>query len=123
MRRICAWCGKEVGAEVSGEAPRTERDAANPLQVNPQREDTERVENQETTSTICPDCAERLTTYRKPVLVVSQEWARMYDQLVEMLKGQPEIEVILDRRGIGSGNDGVDWSEQERRRPESLVLR
>ena len=123
MRRICAWCGKEVGAEVSGEAPRTERDAANPLQVNPQREDTERVEDQETTSTICPDCAERLTTYRKPVLVVSQEWARMYDQLVEMLKGQPEIEVVLDRRGIGSGNGGAGWGGQERRRPESLVLR
>jgi hypothetical protein len=47
----------------------------------------------------------------------------MYDQLVEMLKGQPEIEVILDRRGIESGDDGVDWSGPERRRPEPLVLR
>lgn len=123
MRRICAWCGKGVGADVSGEAPGTERDAANPLQEAPQREDSERVEDQETTSTICPDCAEWLTTYRKPVLVVSQEWARMYDQLVEMLKGQPEIEVVLDRRGIASGSGGAGWSGPERRRPESLVLR
>jgi len=125
VRRICAWCGKELGAGLRGDAPRTERDAANPLQVSPQREDTERVEDQETTSTICPDCAEWLMTYRKPVLVVSREWARMYDQLVEMLKGQPEIEVILDRREIGteSGNDGVNWSGPERRRPERLVLR
>jgi len=123
VRRICAWCGKEVGQEVSGEPPRGESDAPNPLQGNPPREDTERVEDQETTSTICPDCAEWLTAYRKPVLIVSREWARMYDQLVEMLKGQPEIEVILDRRGIGSGNDRADWGGQERRQPESLVLR
>jgi hypothetical protein len=120
---MCAWCGKELGAGLRGDAPRTEHAAATPRQVNPPREDTKRVGDQETSSTICPDCAEWLMTYRKPVLVVSREWARMYDQLVEMLKGQPEIEVILDRRGIGSGNDGVDWSEQERRRPERLVLR
>jgi hypothetical protein len=119
--RICAWCGKEVGQEVSGEVPRADSDAPNPLQVNPQSEGTKRGEEQETTSTICPDCAEWLTSYRKPVLVVSREWARMYDQLVERLKGQPEIEVVLDRRGSESG--GVGWGGPERRGPASFVLR
>jgi len=115
VRRICAWCGKELAPEVSGEAPGAEGGAPNPPQVSAQEE--------ETTSSICLECADWLTTYRKPVLVVSREWARMYDQLVEMLKGQPEIEVILDRRGIGSGNGGAGWGGPERRRPESFVLR
>jgi hypothetical protein len=110
---ICAWCGKEVGQEEGhGSAPGSR-------QATPLRDGTERREEEENTSTICPNCARRLTNYRKPVLVVSREWARMYDQLVELLKGQPEIEVILDRRGTG----GAEWSGPERRQPESFVLR
>jgi hypothetical protein len=45
----------------------------------------------------------------------------MYDQLVELLKGQPEIEVVLDRRGSGAG--GAGWGGAERRQGESFILR
>ena len=49
--------------------------------------------------------ADQRATYRQPMLVVSREWAPMSDQLVERLKGQPEIQVILDRRELaGAGS-------------------
>ena len=121
MQRICAWCGKEVVQEVWGETVEKESGSLRQVEGTSRQDDTERGEEQENTSTICRDCANRLTNYRKPVLVVSREWAWMYDQLVEMLKGQPEIEVILDRRGGETG--GAGWGGPERRRPESFALR
>lgn len=121
MQRICAWCGKEVGQEVWGEAVEKESGSLHQVEGTSRQDDTERGEEQESASTICRECADRLTNYRKPVLVVSREWARMYDQLVELLKGQPEIEVVLDRRGSGAG--GAGWGGAERRQGESFILR
>jgi hypothetical protein len=41
----------------------------------------------------------------------------MYDQLVELLKGQPEIQVILDRRqSSGTGERTTGWEGPDRRR-------
>ena len=60
---------------------------------------------------------------RKPVLVVSREWARMYDQLVELLKGQPEIQVILDRReSPGTGGEATGWNGPDRRRSDHPLI-
>jgi len=57
-----------------------------------------------------------MAAYRKPILVVSREWARMYEELVEMFKDRPEIQVVLDRRYPGGGGlDGSDWNGPERR--------
>jgi hypothetical protein len=68
-------------------------------------------------STICRRCADDLAAYRKPVLVVSQNWARMYDQLVELMRGQPEIQVILDRRQPAKEGEGTrGWKGPDRRR-------
>lgn len=92
MQRMCAWCGKDLGAKEPSDDPGV-------------------------TSTICGDCADRLLAYRKPVLVVSREWARMYEELVEMLKNRPEIEVVLERRDPTGGEDaGTDWRGPDRRR-------
>ncbi len=92
MRRMCAWCGKDLGGKEPSDDPRV-------------------------TSTICGDCADRLLAYRKPVLVVSREWARLYEELVEMLKDRPEIEVVLDRREPTEGEGaGTDWRGPDRRR-------
>lgn len=77
-----------------------------------------RSEDTEVTSTICPKCAEALAAYRNPVLVVSREWARMYEDLVEMLKSRPDIQIVIDRRQ--PGNEGKQeesgWDGPERRR-------
>lgn len=69
------------------------------------------------TSTICPRCAEAFAAYRNPVLVVSREWARMYEDLVEMLKGRPDIQVVIDRRqSADEGDEKGEWKGSERRR-------
>jgi hypothetical protein len=74
-------------------------------------------EEAEVTSTICSECANALAAYRKPVLVVSREWVRMYEELVEMFKNRPEIQVILDRRQpTGGEGEPNGWSGPERRR-------
>ena len=97
MRRICAWCGKEL-------------DAGEPIPGGPS--DAAGV-----ASTICRECADALAAYRKPVLVVSPEWAWMYEQLVELLKARPEIQVILDRRQPpGVGGEVPAWDGPDRRR-------
>lgn len=69
------------------------------------------------TSTICPKCAEAFTAYRNPVLVVSREWARMYEDLVEILKGRPDIQIVIDRRkSADEDEEKAAWKGPERRR-------
>jgi hypothetical protein len=41
----------------------------------------------------------------------------MYEDLVEMLKGRPDIQVVIDRRGSADGGEGKNgWKGPERRR-------
>jgi beta-phosphoglucomutase-like phosphatase (HAD superfamily) len=85
----CAWCGKDLGVK-------------------------EPLKSTEVTKTICAGCAERLAQYRKPVLVVSRSRARLYEELLELLKDREDIQVILDRRDStragpeDAGYDGPD---------------
>ena len=115
MRRTCAWCGTDLGAENASKDPEAERTG-----TNSPTGDTDTGEPSDApgvASTICRSCADGLATYRKPVLVVSPEWARMYDQLVELLKAQPEIQVILDRRQVPSAaGEAPAWDGPDRRR-------
>jgi hypothetical protein len=105
VERKCAWCGQllseqsaEAGPECSLEQP------AAPLATLPQ--------DPAASGSICKSCAARITTYRAPVLVVSQEWARLYGDIGALLKSRPEIQVVLDRRqATGKGN----WTGPERR--------
>lgn len=115
MRRICAWCGIDVDPENASKDPGAEKVAGDPLTCNSSADKSS--ESSEVTSTICRNCASELAAYRKPVLVVSREWARMYDQLVELLKGHPEIQVILDRRQPSEEGEGsIGWNGPDRRR-------
>jgi hypothetical protein len=115
MQRICAWCGTDVGPENASKDPGAERTAPDPLAGDITTGQGAGVPG--VTSTICRSCADDLAAYRKPVLVVSREWARMYDQLVELLRGQPEIQVILDRRqSSGAGEVAAGWNGPDRRR-------
>jgi hypothetical protein len=112
---VCAWCGTDLGArepsepgkgeEATAEAPETASDEAL------SRKDIDVI------STICRGCADRLAAYRSPVLVVSRDWARLYEELAEMMKDRPDIRVILDRRQQKAADEGSDWDGAERRRP------
>jgi hypothetical protein len=119
---MCAWCGTDLGAENLSKSPEAGRASADPLMGDTNTGKPS--DGLEVASTICRSCADGLASYRKPVLVVSREWARMYDQLVELLKGQPEILVILDRREApGAGGEQRGWDGPDRRRSgHSLVL-
>ena len=123
MRRICAWCGVAVEPENAPKAPESEKVEGNPLTDRPPTEEPSDPSN--VASTICRSCASDLAAYRKPVLVVSREWARMYDQLVELLKGHPEIQVILDRRQPSGRTEGATgWKGPDRRKNgHSLVVK
>jgi hypothetical protein len=85
--------------------------------VDEQSNGDKRAEDTDVTSTICPRCAGALAAYRKPVLVVSREWARMYEDLVEMLKERPDIQIVIDRRQSENEESKENgWTGPERRR-------
>lgn len=114
MRRVCVWCG-DLGAGNASNDPEMKRPAAEPLAGDAGT--GEPADAPEPASTICRSCADDLAAYRKPVLVVSRDWVRMYDQLVELLRGQPEIQVTLDRRqSPGPDAEATHWDGPDRRR-------
>lgn len=47
---------------------------------------------------MCGPCRERHAWQKEPVLVVSRECASMADTVREILRGQPAVRVIVDRR-------------------------
>ena len=103
--RKCAWCGQLLGENAAAAAPESsvEHPAAPSVTV-PQ--------DPAGSASICKSCATRITTYRHPVLVVSREWARLYEDIGALLRSRPEIQVVLDRRQeAGKGN----WTGPERR--------
>ena len=113
VRRKCAWCGRDLGVKEAG--ANRESGAAAPAGEQPNGD--KGAEDTEVTSTICPRCAGALAAYRKPVLVVSREWARMYEDLVEMLKERPDIQIVIDRRQPeNEGTEENGWKGPERRR-------
>ena len=113
VRRKCAWCGRDLGVKEAG--ANRESGAAAPAVEQPNGDKC--AEDTEVTSTICPRCAGALAAYRKPVLVVSREWARMYEDLVEMLKERPDIQIVIYRRQPeNEGTEENGWKGPERRR-------
>lgn len=113
VRRKCAWCGRDLGVKDSA----GDREAEPAPSNGGHPGDGKRSEDAEVTSTICPKCAEAFVAYRNPVLVVSREWARMYEDLVEMLKGRPDIQIVIDRRqSANEGDQEGDWHGPDRRR-------
>jgi len=100
VQRICAWCGTNL-------------------------EGREPLSDPEVTKSICAGCAAQLAQYRNPVLVVSRSWARLYEELSELLKDREGIQVVLDRRDSTSASaSDAGWSGPDRRRSaDPLVLR
>jgi hypothetical protein len=82
---------------------------------------------------ICGDCVERDSLDDAPVLVVSPGRARVIPMLQTLLRGAPEIAIVVDRRGgerRGEGENAggrpvayvVDRRASDRRRAPSLYL-
>jgi hypothetical protein len=114
MVTVCAWCQKYMGSK-------------EPLQET-------RISHG-----ICGDCAERDSLDDTPVLVVSPGRARAIPVLESLLRGAPEIAIVIDRRArerrgepereLGREADHgrpvayvVDRRETDRRRAPSLYL-
>jgi hypothetical protein len=52
---------------------------------------------------------------------VSREWARLYEELAEMMKVRPEIQVVLDRRQQKAEDQASSWDGPERRRADNPI--
>jgi len=103
--RKCAWCGQRLSETTAATAPERSvtHPSAAPATVS---------QDPAASASICKTCAARITTYRRPVLVVSREWARLYEDIGALLRSRPEIQVVLERRQA-AGKD--NWTGPERR--------
>lgn len=119
MRRVCAWCGSDLGEGAPSDHLKTAEVAAKAPPSAPGEVKSRNVS--EVISTICRHCADRLAAYRSPVLVVSREWARLYEELAEMMKVRPEIQVVLDRRQQKAEDQESSWDGPERRRADNPI--
>jgi hypothetical protein len=116
---VCAWCGSELGEKRP--AGRQKGEKASAKAPAPRAGKAKPRKDPDVISTICRRCAKRLAAYRRPVLVVSQEWARLYEELAEIMKGRPDIRVVLDRRQEKTQDQEADWDGPERRRKDKPV--
>jgi hypothetical protein len=114
MVTVCAWCQKYMGSK-------------EPLQ------------NPGVSHGICSACVERQSLADTPVLVVSPSRAGSVHLLSTLLRGSPDVEIVVDRRngerrhdgrwshgnGNGNGRRRVPHAERrvgDRRRESALYL-
>jgi hypothetical protein len=106
MVRVCAWCQRYLGS------------------MEPFHDPT-------ISHGICSDCVERDPLDDAPVLVVSRGRERAIPVLRSLLRGAPEIAIVVDRRGHDRRGDSdhgrpvayvVERRETDRRRSPSLYL-
>jgi len=83
MVRVCAWCHRYLGVKHSHQGGISHG--------------------------ICAPCAARQRWKVAPVLVVSPELKHVVPVLAELLRGEPEIRIVLERR------DGDRRARRERR--------
>ena len=94
MVKVCAWCERFLGIK-------------------------EPVENPTVTHGICQPCFARQTWDEQPVLVISPDQQHLAPTLSEMLRGLPEIKVIVDRRRAASD---LRVGGERRQRPALEIL-
>jgi hypothetical protein len=110
MVTVCAWCQKYMGSK-------------------------EPLHDSTVSHGICGDCMERDSLEDAPVLVVSPRRVEAIPMLQSLLRGAPEIAIVVDRRANErrGGNGKVnghgrplvlvsDRREQDRRRTPSFYL-
>jgi hypothetical protein len=52
---------------------------------------------------------------------VSREWVRLYEELAELMKARPDIQVVLDRRQQKAEDQQSSWDGPERRRTDKSI--
>jgi len=82
MITICAWCQKYMGSK-------------------------EPLHDHTVSHGICPDCSDREALGDAPVLVVSRDRAQTIPLLHTLLRGAPEIAIVVDRRAGERRGDGM----------------
>ncbi len=111
MVTVCAWCQKYMGSK-------------------------EPLHNPGVSHGICDDCIERESLGGAPVLVVSRDRCSAIPMLQTLLRGAPEIAIVVDRRsderrgGNGRGNGHgrpIAWvsdrrATDRRRRPSFYLV-
>jgi hypothetical protein len=106
MVTVCAWCQKYMGSR-------------------------EPLHDPSVSHGICSGCVERDAFDDAPVLVVSRDRAEAIPVLLSLLRGAPEIAIVVDRRSAARrGGNGhgrplayvVDRRAAERRRAPSFYL-
>jgi hypothetical protein len=106
MVTVCAWCQKYMGSMEPFHDPAISHG-------------------------ICPSCIERDSLSDSPVLVVSPSRAPAIPMLQTLLRGAPEIAIVVDRRAgerrgdlvqRRSVSDAGDRRATDRRRAPSLYL-
>jgi len=111
MVTVCAWCQKYMGSK-------------------------EPLHNPGVSHGICDDCVQRESLGGAPVLVVSRERRSAIPMLQTLLRGAPEIAIVVDRRsderrgpnGKGNGHGHpIAWvsdrrATDRRRRPSFYLI-
>ena len=94
MVTVCAWCQKYMGS-------------------------VEPFHNPDVSHGICDECVERDPLDDAPVLVVSRDRTGAIPMLQTLLRGAPEILIVVDRRG--AERRGVDGKGEGDGRPVAYV--
>jgi len=111
MVKVCAWCEKYMGSQ-------------------------EPLHNPDVSHGICDECVERESLGGAPVLVVSPDRSSAIPMLQTLLRGAPEIAIVVDRRaeerrrtnGKGNGHGyPIGWvsdrrATDRRRRPSFYLV-
>jgi hypothetical protein len=93
MVNVCAWCDRFLGVK-------------------------EPMDNSAVTHGICRSCFARQTWDETPVVVISPEREHLAATLADVLRGLPEIKVVVDRRRVESD---VRHGGERRQRPAIMV--
>ena len=90
MVTVCAWCERYLGSTMD----------AGPM----------------VTHGICPPCLARQKWAESPVIVVSRNRADIQVVLEHLLRGEPAVRIVMDRRVGDRRQRGAEAGDGERRR-------
>jgi hypothetical protein len=91
MIKVCAWCQKFLGAT----------DSEDPLSIS---------------HGICPTCVARQQQAQMPTLVITEKWADTLPLMEALLRGTPDIRVVVERRVVNRRRPNSPSSPPEDRR-------
>src|SRR5258708_29768883 len=91
MIKVCAWCQKYLGIS----------DSEPPLAIS---------------HGICPTCVARQQHDELPTLVIPEKWADTLPLMEALLRGTPDITVVVERRGTNPPPPSPPPEPQDRRR-------